>query len=188
MIFAAPNSSKSNPLALMARWRCLAGSASTSGMPLERKLEEACNQRRKYDPCSIDVREGSVLNCRNGDGAVRHLDVAVMFASLWLLASMVIDAITPPELTVYLIGATIAPAIVILALLYWKRVSRFDFAVAFATLWMTTSIALELISPKPLSLLVLLVAIAPLVIVGAVVHFRRWRDSRPPSGSKRVSP
>ena len=43
---------------------------------------------------------------------MRHLDVAVMFASLWLLASMVIDAVTPQELTVYMIGATIAPAIV----------------------------------------------------------------------------
>jgi hypothetical protein len=85
---------------------------------------------------------------------MRQLDVAAMFVSLWLLASMVIDALTPKELTVYMIGATMAPAVVILAGLHWKRVSSFDFTVAFATLWMTTWIVLELISPKPLSLLV----------------------------------
>jgi hypothetical protein len=110
-----------------------------------------------------------------------------MFASLWLLASMVIDVITPPELTVYVIGATIAPAIVVLALLYWKRVSRFDFAIALATLWMVTWIVLELISPKPLSLLLTAAAAVPLLAVGAVVNLRRWRDSRGRSGSTRLS-
>ena len=119
---------------------------------------------------------------------MRQLDVAAMFVSLWLLASMVIDALTPKELTVYMIAATIAPAVVILAVLYWKRVSKFDFTVAFATLWMTTWIVLELISPKPLSLLVVVIAVAPLVVVGAVINFRRWRRSRSRSGSTRLSP
>jgi hypothetical protein len=118
---------------------------------------------------------------------VRHLDVAVMFASLWLLASMVIDAITPQELTVYMIAGTIAPAIIILAILYWKRVSRFDFAVALATLWMVTWIVLELISPKPMSLLLAAVAAMPLLAVGAVVNLRRCRGSRARSGSTRLS-
>ena len=118
---------------------------------------------------------------------MRQLDVAVMFACLWLLASMVIDAVTPPELTVYMIGPTIAPAIVIMAVMYWKRVSWFEFAVALATLWTATWIVLELISPKPLSLLVVLVAIAPLLVVGAVVNFQRWRNSRSRSGSTRLS-
>jgi len=119
---------------------------------------------------------------------VRQLDVAAMFVSLWLLASMVIDVLTPKELTVYMIAATIAPAIAILAVLYWKRVSGFDFAVAFATLWMVSWIVLELISPKPLSLVVVVVAVAPLLIVGAVVNFRRWRRSRSRSRSTRISP
>jgi hypothetical protein len=118
---------------------------------------------------------------------VRQLDVAVMFACLWLLASMVIDAVTPPELTVYMIGPTIAPAIVIMAVMYWKRVSRFEFAVALATLWTATWIVLELISPKPLSLLLAAVAAVPLLAVGAVIHFRRWRESRARSGSTRLS-
>lgn len=118
---------------------------------------------------------------------MRQLDVAVMFASLWLLASMVIDAITPPELTVYLIGATTAPAVVIMAVLYLKRVSRFEFAVAFATLWMVTWIILELASPEPLSLLLVAAAIAPLLAVGIVANFRRWRESRLQPGSSRLS-
>ena len=118
---------------------------------------------------------------------MRHLDVVVMFASLWLLASMVIDAITPPELTIYMIAATIAPAIVILAFLYWKRVSRFDFTLALVTLWMATWIVLELISPKPMSLLLAVAAAVPILAVGAVVNFRRWRDSRAGSGSTRLS-
>src|SRR4249920_428446 len=128
-----------------------------------------------------------VLNCRAGDRAVRQLDVAAMFVSLWLLASMVIDALTPKELTVYMIGAAIAPAIVILAVLYWKRVPRFDFAVAFATLWMATWIVLEVISPKPLSLFVVVIAVAPLVVVGGVINFRRWRRSKLRSSPTRLS-
>lgn len=118
---------------------------------------------------------------------MRHLDVAVMFASLWLLASMMIDVITPPELSVYVIGATIAPAIVVLAVLYWKRVSRLDFAVALASLWMASWIVLELVSPKPLPLLLAVAAVVPLLAVGAVINFRRWRDSRGRSRSTRLS-
>jgi hypothetical protein len=86
-----------------------------------------------------------------------------------------------------MIGATIAPAIAMLAVLYWKRVSKFDFTVAFATLWMTTWIVLELISPKPLSLIVIVIAVAPLMVVGAVVNFRRWRRSRSSPSSTRLS-
>jgi hypothetical protein len=36
---------------------------------------------------------------------MRRFDVAAMFASLWLLASMIVDIATPKELTVYMIGA-----------------------------------------------------------------------------------
>jgi hypothetical protein len=110
-----------------------------------------------------------------------------MFVSLWLLASMVIDVLTPKELTVYMIGATIAPAIAILAVLYWKRVPKFDFAVAFATLWMASWIVLALISPKPLPLFVVVIAVAPLLIFGAVVNFQRWRRARRQSSSTRLS-
>jgi hypothetical protein len=109
---------------------------------------------------------------------VRRLDLAAMFGSLWLLASMVIDVLTPKELTVYMIGAAIAPPIVILAVLYWKRVPRFDLIVAFGTLWMAAGIVLELITPKSLSLFAAVIASAPLVIIGVVVNFQRWSRLR----------
>src|SRR6478609_9733343 len=83
---------------------------------------------------------------------------------------MVVDIATPKELTVYMIGAAIAPAIAIAAHLHWLRVPRFDFAVSFATLWLVSGIVIELITPKPLSPLVAFVAVAPMVIVGTVMR------------------
>lgn len=109
---------------------------------------------------------------------MRRFDVAAMFGSLWLLASMVIDAATPKELSVYMIGAAIAPATAISATLYWLRVPRTDFAVIFATLWMISVMVLELITPKPLSPLMVVIAFVPLVIVGIVLNFQYWRRSR----------
>ena len=91
---------------------------------------------------------------------------------------MVVDIATPKELTVYMIGAAIAPAIAIAALLHWHGVPRLDFAVIFATLWLVSGIVIELITPKPLSPLVALVAVAPMVIVGTVINFQCWRRSR----------
>ena len=106
---------------------------------------------------------------------MRRFDVIAMFASLWLLASMVLDVATPKELTVYMIGAAIAPAALISALLYWLRVPRFDFAVSLATLWMVSGMLIELITPTPLSPLIVIVAVAPMVIVGAVFNLHSWR-------------
>ena len=83
---------------------------------------------------------------------------------------MVIDVLTPNELTVYMIGAATAPAIVILAVLYWKRFPKLDLAIVFAVLWMITGIALELITPKPLSQLATVIALAPLVVIGAAIN------------------
>ena len=82
---------------------------------------------------------------------MRRFDVATMFGSLWLLASMIIDIATPKELNVYMAGAAIAPATLITALLYWLRVPRLDFAVSFTTLWLVSGMVIELISPTPLS-------------------------------------
>ncbi|MGO4712544.1 hypothetical protein [Bradyrhizobium sp. 2TAF24] len=108
---------------------------------------------------------------------MRHpVDVAAMFGSLWLLAAMVIDAATPPELTVYMIGAAIAPATVIAAVLYWLRVPRIDFAVSFATMWLITAMVLELITPKPLSPLAMFIAVAPSLIVGVAINVMLLRE------------
>jgi hypothetical protein len=109
---------------------------------------------------------------------VKRFDVVAVFGSLWLLASMVIDAVTPKELTVYVIGATIAPAAAILAVLYWLKVPVLDFAVIFATLWMISGMVLEIVTPKPLSPWVAGVAVAPLLIVGIVVNLQFLRRSR----------
>jgi hypothetical protein len=110
---------------------------------------------------------------------VRQVDAAIMFVSLWLLASMVIDAVTPTELSVYLIGAAIAPATVISGVLYWLRVPTLDFAAVFATVWMATEMVLEMLTPAPLSPLMALVAVAPMLIVGAVINFQYWRGTKP---------
>jgi hypothetical protein len=121
---------------------------------------------------------------------VRRLDVFAVFGSLWLLASMVIDVVTPKELTVYMIGAAIAPATAFTAILYWLKIPRLDFAVIFATLWMVSGMLLEIIAPKPLSSLVAGVAIAPLLIVGIVINLQYWHRSRvrPPSTPQQLWP
>jgi hypothetical protein len=91
---------------------------------------------------------------------------------------MVIDIVTPNELTVYMIGAAIAPATAISALLYWLRVPRIDFAVCFAVLWMVSGMLIELISPTPLSPFMIVVAVVPMAIVGSVINVQCWRRSQ----------
>jgi len=108
---------------------------------------------------------------------MRRFDVVAMFGSLWLLASMVIDEATPKELTVYMIGAAIAPATALSALLYWLGVPRIDFAVCFSVLWMVSGMVIELISPKPLSPFMIVLAVAPIVIVGSVINYQYWRGN-----------
>ncbi len=108
---------------------------------------------------------------------MKRFDAIVMFASLWLLASMVIDVLTPKELNVYAIGAAIAPATALSALFYWLGVPRIDFAVCFSVLWMISGMAIEFISPVPLSPFVIIAAFLPMVIVGAVINFQCWRRS-----------
>ena len=45
---------------------------------------------------------------------MRHpIDIIAMFAAIWLLASMVLDAVTPKELTAVMIAIAIGPAVVI---------------------------------------------------------------------------
>jgi hypothetical protein len=106
---------------------------------------------------------------------VKLIDITAMFVGLWLLTSMVIDVLTPKELTVYMIGAAIAPATAVSAILYWLRVPTIDFAVVFATLWMVSAMVLELITPKPLSPVFAVFAVAPMLVVGAVINFQYWR-------------
>ena len=106
---------------------------------------------------------------------MKRFDAIVMFVSLWLLASMVVDVLTPKELTVYAIGAALAPATLVSALLYWLGVPRLDFAACFSVLWMVSAMVLEMISPTPLSLYMIVVALAPALAVGVVVNYQGWR-------------
>jgi hypothetical protein len=112
---------------------------------------------------------------------MRRFDAIIMFVSLWLLASMAIDVLTPKELTVYIAGAAIAPATAVSALLYWLGLPRIDFAVCFSVLWMVSGMVLELISPVPLSPVVIVVTVLPMLVVGTVINFQCWRRSFAPT-------
>ncbi len=109
---------------------------------------------------------------------MRQFDIAAMFVSLWLLVSMIVDAATPRELTFYMIAVVTAPAVAVLALLYWRAVPKQDFAIAFATLWLIVAIVLAIISPKPLPSSTAVIAGAPLLTVGCAIYYLRWRRSR----------
>ena len=109
---------------------------------------------------------------------MRRFDISAMFVSLWLLASMIVDAVTPKELTIYTIAAVTAPAVAVLAALYWRGIPKQDFAIVFATLWLIVAIILEFVSPRPLPPLTVGIAGAPLLIVGCAIYYLRWRRSR----------
>jgi hypothetical protein len=46
---------------------------------------------------------------------------------------------------------------------------------------MVSGMALELISPVPLSPVVIVVAVLPMLVVGTVINFQRWRRSFAPA-------
>lgn len=99
-----------------------------------------------------------------------------MFAALWLLASMVLDALTPKELTAVMIGIAIGPAIVITAVFYYLRCPRLDFAVMFAALWLISDIAIALISPAQLPHFLIAAGFVPALVVGIVLHWQRFQN------------
>jgi hypothetical protein len=113
---------------------------------------------------------------------VRHpIDIAIMFAALWLLGSMVLDHLTPKELTVYMIAAAIAPAVIGTALSYYLRFPTIDLVLISATLWLIAALTLEWVSPVPLPSFMIGAAVAPALVVGAILHWDRYR-SRQRSG------
>ena len=117
---------------------------------------------------------------------MRHpIDIATMFAALWLLGSMVVDLLTPNELTIYMIAAATAPAFIGAGLCYYFQVPRLDFAVIFATLWLMASLAIECISPKPLPGFIIGAAIMPPLLVGAILHWHRYLSGKRPEVTAR---
>jgi hypothetical protein len=107
---------------------------------------------------------------------VRHpVDIAIMFAALWLLGSMAIDMLTPKEMTIYLVALATGPAAIGTAACYFLQTPKLDFAIIFASFWLMASMALEWISPAPLPDFMIAGALAPALIVGGVLHWRRYR-------------
>lgn len=98
-----------------------------------------------------------------------------MFAALWLLASMVLDALTPKELTAIMIGIAIGPAMVITAVFYYLRCPRTDFAVMFAALWLISDIAIAFISQKSLPHFLIVLGFVPSILIGGVLHWQRFQ-------------
>jgi hypothetical protein len=124
----------------------------------------------------------------------RPVDVATMFGVLWLLGSMVVDVLTPRELTVYMIAAATAPGVIVVGLCYYLQFPTIDFAMILATFWLAAAVAIGWISPKPLPSLVIAGALAPVLIAGAVLHWRRyrsgesWRKSAYPLSARSSNP
>ncbi len=111
-----------------------------------------------------------------------------MFTALWVLASMLIDVLTPKELNVYMIAPVIAPALLAIALLYYFRRPVADFSIMVATLWLLAAMAIEWITPKPLSPLIIIGAFAPAMIVGVWLRCQSGFRKAPAPNSERVEP
>ena len=52
---------------------------------------------------------------------MRHIDVAVIAATLWLLASMVLDILTPDSISALMIAAALAPPFLIGVAIHFAR-------------------------------------------------------------------
>ena len=122
---------------------------------------------------------------RGGLGVRHPIDIAIMFLALWLLGSMVVDILTPKELTVYLIAAATGPAALGTAICYVLRVPKVDFTMIVMALWLVASMAIGLVSPLPLPDYMVPGALIPPMIVGAVLHWQRYRLRRPTQTQKR---
>ena len=108
----------------------------------------------------------------------KPFDVVVMFLALWLLSTKIIDVLTPKELNVYMIGPAIAPAIVLTATFYYRRIPLLDFAVIFSVLWLSTTVLLLIITPKPLADEAAWIGLALPMIVGVAIRVATWGVTR----------
>jgi hypothetical protein len=124
----------------------------------------------------------------------RPIDVVTMFGVLWLLGSMVVDVLTPDELTVYMIAAASAPAVIVVGLCYYLQFPMIDFTMILVTFWLAAAVAIGWISPKPLPSFIIAGALAPALVAGAVMHWRRyrsgesWRRSASPLSARSLNP
>ena len=127
------------------------------------------------------------LGRKRGAEMKHPIDTAVIFGALWLLASMLIDVLTPKELSVYVIGAALAPLTIVGALFYHLRFPPRDLAITVAALWLVAVMVLEWVTPKPLSPYFMTAAVAPSVLVGGWIHgAMTWRRIARASRRKKV--
>jgi hypothetical protein len=119
---------------------------------------------------------------------MRHpMDTAVMSGALWLLAAMLIDVLTPKELTALMAGTVLAPAMILGAVFYHLKLPGPDLAISLATLWLVSVMAIEWITPKPISPYFMIAAVTPSILIGAWLHgAARWRRRAGPSQRKTV--
>ncbi len=109
----------------------------------------------------------------------RPFDTVVIFGTLWLLGSMTIDVLTPKELTVFMIGTALAPAMALAAVLYTLDYPLIEFTIVASALWVSTAIALTAISPKPLSPHAVWVGLAAPLLAGGLIRIaRKWRRGK----------
>jgi hypothetical protein len=105
----------------------------------------------------------------------RPFDIIVIFGTLWLLGSMTIDVLTPKELTVFMIGPVLAPAMALAAVLYALDFPLIDFTIVASALWVSATIVLTMITPKPLSLHAVWVGLAAPLVAGGLIRIVRKR-------------
>jgi hypothetical protein len=108
----------------------------------------------------------------------KPFDVAVMFLALWLWSTKIIDVLTPKELDVYIIGPAIAPATILTAVLYYRRIPILDFAIIFSAVWLSTTVLLHIITPKPLADVAAWIGLALPMIVGVTIRAASWGLTR----------
>jgi hypothetical protein len=109
-------------------------------------------------------------------GVRTPIDIAIMFAAIWLLGSMIIDLVTPNELSVYMIAAALAPAVSGTALAYYLRLPKIDFISISTVLWSIAAFTIGWLSPVPLPIHLVVEAFAPAFIVGAILTWHRYRS------------
>jgi hypothetical protein len=113
------------------------------------------------------------------------MDTAVMSGALWLLAAMLIDVLTPKELTAFMVGEALAPAVIVGAVFYHMKLPGPDLAISLATLWLVSVMVIEWITPTPISPYFMTAAVAPAIVVGAWLHgMARWRRKAGPAKEK----
>ncbi len=93
-----------------------------------------------------------------------------------------------------MIAAATAPTAVGIGLCYYLQFPIIDFTMISTTFWLVAALAIEWTSPKPLPSYIIAAALAPAVIVGAVLHWRRyhsgesWRTSVHDRSTRRSNP